>query len=241
MTRKPYIGSIMAVRLNPVRTLSVAEAQAIVDRIAPEQQVARVSALRQGEIGTVFAIELEGDGPGFVFKAYPESLRWKIRKESFVARLHEGRLGIATPRIVLAEEDFLVMTRLAGGDLISMEASLPPAALISAYEQIGRAMREIHRIELGAFGYIAAGGILQPLDSNLAYMQAQLDRKLSGFAQFGGDDALARRMQAYVTDRLALLDGCTSPRLVHYDFHTGNMLAERRGGEIVLTGVLDWE
>jgi aminoglycoside phosphotransferase (APT) family kinase protein len=243
--RKSYIAWIMAVRLNPVRTLSEAEAQAMVDRIAPDRKVARVSALRQGEIGTVFAIDLLDDATGYVFKAYPESLRWKIAKELFVAGLRDGRLGVPTPRIVLAEEDFLVMTRLPGSDLISMEATLAPAPLISAYEQMGRAMREVHRIELKAFGYIASGGILQPADSNRIYMQAQFDRKLSGFAQLGGEPELARELSDYVADRLMLLDSCTSPRLVHYDFHTGNMLAERRvdprGETIVLTGVLDWE
>jgi aminoglycoside phosphotransferase (APT) family kinase protein len=239
--RKSYIASIMAVRLNPVRTLSEAEAQAMVDRIAPDRKVARVSALRQGEIGTVFAIDLLDGATGYVFKAYPDTLRWKIAKETFVAQLRDGRLGVPTPRIVLAEEDYLVMTRLAGSDLISMEASLPPAALISAYEQMGRVMREIHRIELKAFGYIASDGILQPADSNRAYMRAQFDRKLSGFAQFGGEPELARELSDYVADRLMLLDGCTSPRLVHYDFHTGNMLADRRGDEVTLTGVLDWE
>ena len=221
--------------------MNEAVAQAIVDRIASGRRVARVEKIPMGEIGAVYAIEFADAGPGYVLKAYPANLRWKMRKDEAVLALVQDRLSVPVPRIVSIDDEHLVMTRLAGSGLLAMEEGLAPAQVVSAYEQMGRAMREIHRIEMAAFGYLGADGIVQPAASNRAYMQGQLERKLAGFAQFGGDAGLARRLQSYVADRLALLDGCTSPRLLHYDFHTGNILAERHGDTIALTGLLDWE
>lgn len=48
----------MAVFLKPDLALSQAQAQAIVDRVAPGRRVQRLSPLLSGEIGAVFEIAL---------------------------------------------------------------------------------------------------------------------------------------------------------------------------------------
>ncbi|HEY4169391.1 MAG TPA: aminoglycoside phosphotransferase family protein, partial [Reyranella sp.] len=235
----------MIVTLKPSLSVSDAQAQAIVDRIAPGRRIARVGALLAGEISAVFEIELADGPPGFVLKVYPETLHWKMRKEIRIADMLDGRLSVPTPRILLADDSKslldlnFVMTRLEGQNLLRHEPA--PSEAHSVFAQMGRALREIHAIQFEAFGYIGADGLVTPFASNRAYMLSQFERKVGGFAQLAGWPALAERLKAYVERSVPLLDACTTPRLCHYDFHTGNVLARRLDGRLQLSGIVDLE
>lgn len=238
----------MIVKLKPALAVSQDQAQAIVDRVAPGRHMACVSEMRQGEISAVFEIALADGPPAFVLKVYPDSMRWKMQKEITVSRLMEGRLSVPVPRIVLADEtgslfglNFLVMTRLDGHSVIDLERDLAPSDVAATYRQMGEALREIHGIVLDSFGYIGPQGVVTPFASNRAYMASQFDKKLGGLAEYGAPETLARQLRDFVDRRSPLLDGCAKPSLCHYDFHTGNLLAERKDGAIKLSGILDLE
>ncbi|WP_296385142.1 aminoglycoside phosphotransferase family protein [Reyranella sp.] len=221
----------MAVTLKPTVAISDAQAQAIVDRVAPGRRLRHLAALLSGEISAVFEIALT-DRPPLVLKVYPEALHWKMRKEMLVAGLLDGRTSVPVPRILQADDskslialNFVVMTRLDGESVLGLEQRLERSQILAIYEQMGRALREIHRIAMDSFGYIGTDGIVTPSTSNRAYMLSRFERKLGGFDQFGGNPALAARLRSYVERSAVLLDGCTRPSLCHYDFHTGNVLA----------------
>jgi aminoglycoside phosphotransferase (APT) family kinase protein len=72
-------------------------------------------------------------------------------------------------------------------------------------------------------------------------MSFQFDKKLTEFAEREGDPALGDRLRAVVHERAYLLDACPTAHLCHYDFHSGNILAERNDGSLRLSGVLDFE
>jgi hypothetical protein len=85
--------------VKPEVIVSWDRAQAIIDRVAENQTVARVSALQGGEIGAVYEIELTGGAPSFVLKVYPETLHWKMQKEVHVSELLQ-ELSVPVPRIL---------------------------------------------------------------------------------------------------------------------------------------------
>jgi aminoglycoside phosphotransferase (APT) family kinase protein len=245
--RKRYIATIMIVKLRPDLAISDAQAQAIVARVAPGRRLALLAPFTTGEIGAVFEMALD-DGSKLVLKVYPEALHWKMQKEVLVARLLDGKLGVPTPRILLADDsktlldlNFVVMTRLVGESLIGLEPSLDRSDTEAVYHQMGRTLRELHDIGLEAFGYIGTDGVVTPFTTNRAYMLSQFERKLGGFDQLGGRPDLARQLRAYLERSTPLLDGCTRPAFCHYDFHTGNILASRVDGALRLTGIVDLE
>ena len=237
----------MIVKLRPDLAISDAQAQAIVARVAPRRRLAGLAAFATGEIGAVFEMALD-DGSALVLKVYPEALHWKMQKEVLVTRLLDGKLGVSTPRILLADDskrllalNFVVMRRLAGDSVISLEPSLDRADTKAIYRQMGRALREMHAIALEAFGYIGTDGVVTPFATNRAYMLSQFERKLGAFDQLGGRPDLARQLRAYLERSAPLLDGCAAPAFCHYDFHTGNLLARRIDGALRLTGIVDLE
>lgn len=237
----------MIVTLKPALTVTDAQAQVIVDRVAPGRRLARIGELLAGEISAVFEIELTDGPPAFVLKVYPEAMQWKMQKEVSIARLLEG-LPIPVPRILLADDsrslldlNLIVMNRFDGRNVNQWEPSLDRDEMHEIYRQVGAALRIVHGVTLESFGYLVATGVAQPFASNRAYMLSQFERKLSGFARLGGRPALAERLYTYLKRSTDLFDECRQPVLCHYDYHSGNLLADRRNGELQLTGIIDLE
>jgi aminoglycoside phosphotransferase (APT) family kinase protein len=238
----------MIVRLRPDMSLTDAQAQAIVDRVAPGRSLARIGGFSTGEISAVFEIELADGPPAFILKVYPQTLHWKMRKEVLVARLLDRKTTVPVPRILLTDDsrtlldlNFLVMNRIEGETVIGLDQTLDAAETHTIYAQMGRALREIHAVTMESFGYLGPDGIVTPFTTNRAYMLSQFERKLCGFTQLGGRPALAAQLDAYLKRSADLLDGCQRPVLCHYDYHSGNLLADRHDGKLQLTGIIDLE
>jgi hygromycin-B 7''-O-kinase len=236
----------MSVR--PDLQVSVATAQAIIDGVLMGHTVAAVSKVHGGEIAAVYEIAFGDTDQPVVLKVYPDFLHWKMQKEVTVASLIQARLSVPAPRILLADDsksllglNFILMTKLAGSILRRLEPSLTQDQLASAYRQIGRLLREFHRIPMDAFGYIGASGISTAHLTNHDYLSCQFDRKLKEFADRGGAASLAQRVAAYFLKRAYLLHECSRPVLCHNDLHTGNLLAQVKEGGVRLSGVLDFE
>lgn len=237
----------MIVTLKPSLAVTDAQAQSIVDRVAPGRQLSRIGELLAGEISAVFEIEVANGSPALVLKVYPEPMHWKMQKEVSVARRLEG-LPIPVPQILLADDsrsllglNFVVMNRFAGHDVRHWEPSLDKDETFDIYRQMGEALRVIHGVTMESFGYLVANGVVPPFATNRDYMLSQFERKLSGFAELSGRPALAEQLDAYLKRSAGLLDGCKRPVLCHYDYHSGNLLADRRGGKLALTGIIDLE
>lgn len=65
------------------------------------------------------------------------------------------------------------MTRLDRENVLRLERELDRSQVIAIYEQMGRALREIHRIAMEAFGYLGPAGLVTLFADNRAYMLSQ--------------------------------------------------------------------
>jgi aminoglycoside phosphotransferase (APT) family kinase protein len=235
--------------VSPDLQVSVATAQLIVDRAVSGHMVATISNIHGGEIAAVYEIAfLNAAQPPLVLKVYPDALHWKMQKEVTVVRLIQDRLSVPAPRILFADDskrllglNFIVMTKLEGSILAGVERTLTSEQLVSAYVQIGRLLREFHRIPMEAFGYIGPNGISTAHSTNHAYLTHQFQRKLEQFTDRGGAVELVQRITGYVAAREQLLLACTRAVLCHNDLHAGNVLAAITEETVRLTGVLDFE
>ncbi|GEC54871.1 aminoglycoside phosphotransferase (APT) family kinase protein [Bradyrhizobium japonicum] len=232
-------------QLKPRLEISIDQAQAIIDRVAPGSPVAAITELHGGEISTILEIT-RADAPSCILKVYPAQLQWKMAKEVYVLGLVRDA-GIAIPRILMADDsralidlNFVLMSKLDGVVLGNREAALTDQELFSIYAAMGAALRHINGITLDSFGYIGPHGVWTSHPTNRAYMSAQFERKLTEFCTRGGDEALAARLRAGILARSVLLDAADTPRLCHYDFHAGNVLVTPEG-QPRLTGIVDFE
>ena len=173
--------------VKPDIAVSPAQAQTIVDRLGAGQTVAQISTLQGGAIGAIYEIGLRDGAPSLVLKVYPESLHWKMQKEVNVCALLSDRLSVPVPRVLLADDtksviglNFVLMNKLDGAVLRTLEPALPDTELFSAYSQMGQVLRQIHRISMPSFGYIGPNGIWTAHASNRAYMSSQFENEADG-------------------------------------------------------------
>jgi aminoglycoside phosphotransferase (APT) family kinase protein len=234
--------------VRPALEVPLAAAQSIVDRVLAGRRVTDVSNIHGGEIAAVYMITFEGPQPPLVLKVYPDALNWKMQKEANVISLVQTRLSVPVPRILLADDskqiialNFILMTKLDGKILAELESTLTSDELLSSYSQIGKLLRELHRLPMNAFGYIGPNGIVTEHATNQAYLSLQCERKLQEFSERGGAVGLAKRVAQHVARWAHLLQECTRPVFCHNDLHAGNLLADFAEGTLRLTGILDFE
>jgi aminoglycoside phosphotransferase (APT) family kinase protein len=232
----------------PRLPISVAQAQAIIGRLAESSAVTRVTTLHGGQLCDVFEISRAERCDPLVVKIYPGALQWKMHKEANIIRLMQGRLSVPIPQLLLVDDtkslldfNFIVMSKLRGQIVLGLEETLPQAQLRFVYWQMGRTLREIHDTTMSAFGYIGSHDIAAPFTSNRAYMSFQFEKKLNEFVERGGSRSLIDQLRHFVGRQAHLLDGCTGASLCHYDFHAGNVLIEIKDGSPCLSGILDFE
>lgn len=224
--------SCKVTRVRTHRTLDIAEAQRYVagDVIAVK---------RFGGAGVSDVFEVVTDDQSVVVKLFPPDYAWKLAKELSVYRLlEEHTTDVPVPRVVSADHEghVLVLERIEGLPTNNLHGD----AVSRLYRELGRVLARLHTIELNAFGYLTAGGVVDAHVTNLDYMRSQFAKRLVSFAELGGDPALGDAISQHVRAREGLLSGRATPVLCHNDCHEGNVLVthERTGA---VAGVFDFE
>jgi aminoglycoside phosphotransferase (APT) family kinase protein len=223
--------------------LDLERARAVLRGVDPALEPRAVSRLHGGST-EVYRIDLAAGAP-LVLKLYPDAPPWGPAKEPLVAGWIGEAAGIAIPRWIALDESraalplrYALISWLPGE---AMRGLMDHPGAADAFRQMGALLRRFHAIAMPAFGYVLGDGIETPQADNATYMAGAFERAFRGFRGAGGDDDLARRLEAVVAARAAIFAHCPGPALCHDDFQPGNVLAEAGAdGRIRLTGLLDF-
>lgn len=234
--------------LKPDLAISQEAAEEICARLDPRRRSAGVRKIYGGEIAAIHEITFDDDGPAVILKVYPDSLKWKMRKEAAIMARVSGRLRAEVPRVLLSDDtkqalplSYLVMSKLEGVTLGSLERGLSREAMHAAYVQIGGLLSDFHQIVMDGFGYIGETGIVTRHADNRSYLMHQFERNCADYVARGGGEELARRIAAHAAERQELFVTQGAARLCHNDLHAGNLMAHTELGGVRITGVLDFE
>jgi aminoglycoside phosphotransferase (APT) family kinase protein len=225
--------------------LELEQVRRIVHSVDSSLEVARITKL-PGGVTDAYRIDLAESAPPLVLKIYGETPHWIVKKEALVAGWIGNLAGVPIPRWLALDESrlvlpnrFALMTWLHGAPVRSLIGS---PDIDRAYRQMGALLRRLHRIPMGAYGYIVGDGIWQPKSTNPEYMDSAFDKAFRQFREFGGDADLMRRLEQEVKLHFDVVTHSVGPVLCHNDLHQGNVLAARddETGILNLTGVVDF-
>jgi aminoglycoside phosphotransferase (APT) family kinase protein len=201
-----------------------------------------VSAMAGGS-APVFRVDL-ADGTALVLKTYPDDRPWAPGKDAYAAGLLRG-IDLPVSRFLLVDESktrlpfrFALTTWLAGR---AVREWMDAPDIAGVYRQMGALLKRLHGIAMNGFGAVGAAGVIDPVATNDAFMARTVETTFRDFRKFGGDEALARRLERVVQARVALFTHSGGAVFAHDDVQQGNVLAARGAdGRLRLTGLIDF-
>jgi aminoglycoside phosphotransferase (APT) family kinase protein len=201
----------------------------------PGARVVSVDAIPESHSGFTYAVaaEVEGEEVAGVLRVPPPGARPRgpadvMRQARIMSALRAA--GLPAPRILVSSDEpvldgrpFVVMEKVAGARVEQAVRAVPPRSLL---ESAFAAVRAVHALPSQVTG-LAGEEPFGPAEE-VARWQALRARAPEELVALGG--ALERRL-------LAALPAARPPRLVHGDYHLGNLLFA--GDRVV--AILDWE
>ncbi|MFF3736811.1 phosphotransferase family protein [Streptomyces sp. NPDC002566] len=207
----------------------------------PSGRLAGVRPLDGGTYNTVEELRLT-DGTRYVLKVAPTAPGLRYERELLVSEAEfyraAARAGVAAPRVVTLDGPHLLMTACPG---TPWDEDLTATQRDHLRAELGRQVARLHEIAGPGFGYPSqALGPLAP-DWRTAFT-AMLDAVL---ADARDHRARLPRPADEIADVLRTaydaLDEVVSPRAVHFDLWSGNILVDRSAGEPRIGGLIDGE
>lgn len=192
--------------------------------------ITATASLQGGSIAAVHRIDL-ADGTRIVAKSAPRPAGFEI--EGYMLRYLREASALPLPRVLLAEDDLLLMTYIEAGDTLDAESETHAADLLAA----------LHAVEGPAFGHecdTLIGPLPQPNPWTASWRDFFRDQRLLAMGRTAHD---AGHLPADTFAALETLCGrldriipaVGKPSLIHGDMWGGNVLC--RQGRV--TGFVD--
>lgn len=201
-------------------------------------------AAMAGGSAAVFRIDCAG-GETLALKTYPDHLPWAPAKDVYVSNLIRDRLDVPVARWLTTDDTktrlrlrFAITTYLPGATVDSLQGE---PDIEDAYRQMGALLKQLHGVDMPAYGAIGANGVVNPFAANADYMRAMFAEHFRRFREMGGDAALTARLERAAEARIDLAAYCKGPVFGHDDVHPGNVLAARDAdGRLKICGLIDF-
>lgn len=227
--------------------IDIATADRVIALAEPGFRTEAITRLTGGANSAVFDVKSRR-GHSVVVKVYSDLLQWKMKKEVFVYD-HVRACGVDAPvPAILAADDsktvvgqnVLVMTKLDGVPVASVETDFHEGERAAINRQLGAILAALHAITFDAFGYVGTHGVVDGHATNRDYMRSQFDKRLHEFDEHQGEPDLRGRVEQYVAEREELLE---TPRAAfcHNDCHYGNVLVVPGSDGWRISGLVDFE
>jgi aminoglycoside phosphotransferase (APT) family kinase protein len=225
-----------------------------------QYRVAEIRDIVRGLTGTAAPIEivrwyLDSDSYAIVaVKTSRPALRLIVKLElpgrvrdrrfesvAAVARLVRAQTSVPTFEVVACDVtrskwpwNVLIVNELRGSTWAELHPRLSAAEQAPGQRLIGRAAAELHMLQFAAFGPIEGDGSVTNLGGAMRALEARATQRIKAAEH---RDRMLQVLERYKTAFATV----QQPRLVHDDLNPYNLLFDVRDGNLVVTGVLDFE
>jgi aminoglycoside phosphotransferase (APT) family kinase protein len=184
------------------------------------------------------------NGPPLVLKAFNDAVPYATGKETYASQLLRD-LDVPVTRFLASDETrtrlpfrYTIANYLPGRQVMTFKDEPDVGDL---YRQMGEMLRKLHTVPVPGYGAFDTDGLSDPVPTNTEYMNRRFTYSIGRFRHFGGDEALARKLEAIFASSADLFAESRGAVFAHDDFQPHNVLAERGAdGRLHLTGLLDF-
>jgi aminoglycoside phosphotransferase (APT) family kinase protein len=184
------------------------------------------------------------DATPLVLKSFDDVNPHATGMETYASLLLRD-LDVPIPRFVASDETrtrlpfrYTLANYLPGAQVITFKDEPDVADL---YRQMGALLRKLHTIPVDGYGAFGERGVVDPASTNSAYLERRFTHAIGRFRHFGGNEDLARRLEAIFADSADVIAESRHAVFAHDDFQPHNVLGQRNAdGQLQLTGLLDF-
>lgn len=214
---------------------------------------AHIEAIRElsgGEYNTIYRLALAGGDP-VILRVAPSPARWAPWHEELLMRREQtvqpyfAALGPLLPRTLLVDftrdlldRDYLFQTCMPGEQWKTIAHRLTPEDGAVLWRELAHITQRIHSVTGEAFGHPYPGRCFPTWGFTILDW---LERALRDIERFQLESAGTRAILAHARARMRLLDGITSPQLLHGDLWPFNVLVASSETGWHITAVLDYD
>ena len=241
--------------------LDFQQVQAVLQTIDSRLALRQIQRPESGLTGSVYV--LQTDRQDLILRVFPDAASaWKPEKERVVYGLMR-HLGIPMPNVLKTDLScslllfpYVVSERLPGRTLSQSYDAMTETQRVTIYRQLGDFLGRMHSVSFDAFGDVAerdgmvtvgpaweledgmeAGAVHPDPFATWREMHRQIVRRHLRFLGQTEFRDLVVPIETWFEAHEELLETAITPRLLHMDFHMGNVMVE---GDVI-TGILDVE
>jgi len=200
-----------------------------------------VAILSSGDFGS-FRVDLTG-GDAVVLKTYG-GISQAPRREAYASKLL-SEVGFPMTRFLAIDETMarlpyrFAITNYLPGEPVASFRDEP--GIEDAYRQTGALARKLHAVPMAGYGALSDSGLVDPISTNRELISRRIQHCFQQFRVYGGDEALAQRLETVVAERKEAAIPSKGPVFAHDDLHPNNLLAMRdTDGQLRLSGLIDF-
>lgn len=184
------------------------------------------------------------NGPPLVLKIFNDALPYATGKETYASQLLRD-LDVPMTRFLASDESrtrlpfrYTIANYLPGRQVMTFKDEPDVGDL---YRQMGEMLRKLHTVSVPGYGAFDTDGLRDPVSTNSEYLARRFTYSIGRFRHFGGDEALAKKLEAIFDQSAGVIAESRGAVFAHDDFQPHNVLAERDAeGRLQLTGLLDF-
>lgn len=184
------------------------------------------------------------DGAPLVLKAFNDAVPYATGKETYASQLLR-ELDVPMTRFLASDESrtrlpfrYTIANYLPGRQVMTFKDA---GDVPDLYRQMGEMLRKLHTVPVPGYGAFDTDGLHDPVPTNTEYMNRRFTHGIGRFRHFGGDEALAGKLETIFAAGADLIAESRGAVFAHDDFQPHNVLAERGvDGRLHLTGLLDF-
>ncbi|MEQ4206631.1 aminoglycoside phosphotransferase family protein [Actinopolymorpha sp. B9G3] len=229
------------------QTVTAAEVRAMCHRaFGGEVRVASAVELGWGTYNSTYRVDIGADRPVILRVAPEPGKQFRIERElmrnEYASTPYLAPLGPLLPRTLAVDfthevvgRDYVFQTMLDGIPAPEGLGAYPRVEWASFFGQMGEIARRIHDVRGTRFGPVYGPAYATWSETVIAY----LDDTAADLDDVGLDAADVREVAALAAHQRGVLDEVASPRLLHGDLWTVNVMIDPAASRPTITGVID--
>lgn len=221
--------------------LSKTKADKVIKKVFSNSKIIGIKKLKKGIINENYDIKIKNPRKNLILRIYPND-EWKAKKEAYIYNLISKKINVPVPTVYAVDVSkrilpnaYSLLSKIEGNELNIVYKKTKNKKLA---KQAGEILAKIHTIKFPYFGWIMGDNIQPKFNKWQDFIFYDLNEKIDKLSKIRNvSKRIITKSLEYIDDKKELLKINSRPCLLHKDYHSSHILADKEN----ITGIIDVE